>query len=129
MTTAQKFPELSGMLISIAASQCYQESKIASLQIKVLRLTEANKGLKEEKKTLKASGSSSSASLSQAPHLAPYCLSSLLPMDRWTDPTSGTIFLLLFCAPYASSIPQVPRTNSLTELPLYSETLPNPFFL
>ena len=41
------------------ASQSHQESKIASLKNKILRLIEANKGLKKDKMAPTAIGSSS----------------------------------------------------------------------
>ena len=46
------------------ASKHYQKPKIPSLPNKILRLTEANKWLKKDKKAPKARGFSSLASLS-----------------------------------------------------------------
>ena len=92
------------------AFKCHEEPKIAFLQHKILRLIEANKGLrKEKKKAFKASGSSSLASLSQALPLAP----------------SPSFLSTLTLTPL---YPQFPHTHSLAKLSLFSETLPILFF-
>lgn len=89
-------------------SQCYQESKIASMQ----RLTEASKRLKKDKMAPEAWGS--------------VCGTTLSPSTPCSQTASHTIFLLPFYAAYAftrSSFPSyslfsIPLTNSSFSLKL-----------
>lgn len=66
-TTAQNFPELSGMLISIGILRfpnVIRNLKIASLQNEILRLTEASNWFKRNKMVPDGTGSASRATLS-----------------------------------------------------------------
>ena len=102
-------------------SKCYQGPEIASLQNKILRLTQANKWLKKEKMASEASGSSSLASLSQALPLAPSCLSPLAPHGQAPPPAPSSSFPSMPSTPLLH--PQFPLTNSLSKLPLSSELI------
>ena len=91
------------------ASHYSQDSKIASPQNKILRLTEEKKWWKKDKVALKGSGSPSLASLSQAPPLMPSpSFPSMLPMPPL--------------------YPQSPHTHSLAKLPFSSEPVRTCFF-
>ena len=73
-----------------------------------------------------ASGSSSLASLSQAPSPAPSCLTPSAPPARAPPPVPASP-VPSFCLPTPPLRPQFPNTNSLARFPLFSETLPTPF--
>ena len=96
---------------------------MATLQNKILRLTEANRRLKKVTMASKASGSSSSASLSQALPLAPFSLLRLFGQASPPEPSFSSSTL-----PALPLHPQSPfHTNSLSKFLFFSEAFSTPF--
>ena len=106
--------------------QSSQESKIASLQNKILRLIEANKGLKKYKMAPTASGSSLAFGVRLllfylfSPSFFPHPPAPPGQTPPWELSYLPPSLLHCLCFLY-------PHSKVLAELPLFSETLPTPF--
>ena len=107
--------------------QSSQESKIASLQNKILRLTDAKKGLKKVRRDSRAMASSLAPSAlipPPGPSVSVYLhsLCQALPPSRGCVPSSSAPSM-----PPTPIYPQFPHTNFPTKLPCFSETCLTPF--